>query len=94
MSPLNPTGAAYTHAELKAITDVLVRHPHVWVLTDDMYEHLVFDDFKFVTPAQIEPSLYDRTRDLTSIGQRMLSSVTRRPIPGQTGRPGGHRPGP
>ena len=51
-SPSNPTGAAYTKAELKAITDVLVRHPHVWVMTDDMYEHLVYDDFKFSTPAR------------------------------------------
>ncbi len=49
-SPSNPTGAAYSRDELKALTDVLMRHPHVWVLTDDMYEHLVFDDFKFCTP--------------------------------------------
>jgi aspartate aminotransferase len=48
------------HAEeLKALTDVLMRHPHVWVMTDDMYEHLVYDDFEFVTPAQVEPALYD-----------------------------------
>ena len=60
-SPSNPTGAAYTRAELKALTDVLVRHPHVHVMTDDMYEHLVYDDFKFSTPAQVEPSLYERT---------------------------------
>ncbi len=60
-SPSNPTGAAYTRAELKALTDVLVRHPHVHVMTDDMYEHLVYDDFQFFTPAQIEPSLYPRT---------------------------------
>src|ERR1700761_1180370 len=60
-SPSNPTGAAYTRAELKALTDVLVRHPHVWVMTDDMYEHLVYDDFVFTTPAQIEPALYERT---------------------------------
>jgi aspartate aminotransferase len=60
-SPSNPTGAAYTRDELKALTDVLVRHPHVHVMTDDMYEHLVYDDFKFFTPAQIEPSLYERT---------------------------------
>jgi aspartate aminotransferase len=60
-SPSNPTGAAYTHAELKAITDVLLRHPHVWVMTDDMYEHLVYDDFKFASPAEVEPALYDRT---------------------------------
>ena len=60
-SPSNPTGAGYTHDELKALTDVLMRHPHVWVMTDDMYEHLVYDDFEFVTPAQVEPGLYDRT---------------------------------
>jgi aspartate aminotransferase len=60
-SPSNPTGAAYTRDELKALTDVLVKHPHVHVMTDDMYEHLVYDDFKFFTPAQIEPSLYERT---------------------------------
>jgi len=60
-SPSNPTGAAYTQAELKALTEVLKRHPHVYVMTDDMYEHLVYDEFKFFTPAQVEPSLYDRT---------------------------------
>ena len=60
-SPSNPSGAGYTRAELKALTDVLMRHPHVWVMSDDMYEHLVFDDFQFCTPAQVEPGLYDRT---------------------------------
>ena len=60
-SPSNPTGAGYTREELKGLTDVLMRHPHVWVMSDDMYEHLVFDDFKFCTPAEIEPGLYDRT---------------------------------
>ncbi|SEM98522.1 aspartate aminotransferase [Gemmobacter aquatilis] len=60
-SPSNPTGAGYTWDELKALTDVLMRHPHVWIMSDDMYEHLVFDDFKFCTPAQVEPGLYDRT---------------------------------
>ncbi|MGB6468838.1 MAG: pyridoxal phosphate-dependent aminotransferase [Xanthobacteraceae bacterium] len=60
-SPSNPTGAAYTKAELKAITDVLVRHPHVHVMADDMYEHLVYDDFVFYSPAQLEPRLYERT---------------------------------
>jgi aspartate aminotransferase len=60
-SPSNPTGAAYTRAEVKALTDVLLRHPHVWVMSDDMYEHLVFDGFEFATPAQVEPGLYDRT---------------------------------
>ncbi len=60
-SPSNPTGAGYTAAELRALCDVLLRHPHVWIMSDDMYEHLVFDDFVFTTPAQIEPKLYDRT---------------------------------
>ncbi|MCB1409054.1 MAG: pyridoxal phosphate-dependent aminotransferase [Rhodobacteraceae bacterium] len=60
-SPSNPTGAGYSRSELKALTDVLMRHPHVWIMSDDMYEHLVFDDFEFVTPAQVEPGLYDRT---------------------------------
>ena len=60
-SPSNPTGAAYTRKELQALTDVLMQHPHVWVLTDDMYEHLVYDEFVFTTPAQIEPKLYERT---------------------------------
>jgi aspartate aminotransferase len=60
-SPSNPTGAGYSRAELKALTDVLMRHPQVWIMSDDMYEHLVFDDFEFVTPAQVEPGLYDRT---------------------------------
>jgi aspartate aminotransferase len=60
-SPSNPTGAGYTRPELKALTDVLMRHPHVWVMSDDMYEHLVFDDFEFCTPAEVEPGLYDRT---------------------------------
>ncbi|MFB0993958.1 MAG: aminotransferase class I/II-fold pyridoxal phosphate-dependent enzyme, partial [Paracoccaceae bacterium] len=53
--------AGYTRAELKGLTDVLLRHPHVWVMSDDMYEHLVFDDFIFCSPAEIEPALYERT---------------------------------
>ncbi|WP_206954926.1 pyridoxal phosphate-dependent aminotransferase [Trinickia acidisoli] len=68
-SPSNPSGAAYTRDELKAVTDVLVRHPHVWILTDDMYEHLVYDDFEFVTPAQIEPSLYERTLTMNGVSK-------------------------
>jgi len=60
-SPSNPTGAGYTAEELKGLTDVLMRHPHVWVMTDDMYEHLVYGDFTFATPAEVEPGLYDRT---------------------------------
>ncbi|MET4100749.1 aspartate aminotransferase [Roseovarius sp. MBR-78] len=60
-SPSNPTGAGYSWDELKALTDVLMRHPHVWVMSDDMYEHLAYDDFKFCTPAEVEPGLYPRT---------------------------------
>ncbi len=60
-SPSNPTGAGYSWDELKALTDVLMRHPQVWVMTDDMYEHLIFDDFKFCSPAEVEPRLYERT---------------------------------
>lgn len=68
-SPSNPSGAAYSRAELKALTDVLVKHPHVWVLTDDMYEHLVYDDFEFTTPAQVEPNLYDRTLTMNGMSK-------------------------
>lgn len=60
-SPSNPSGAGYSRDELKGLTDVLMRHPHVWVMSDDMYEHLVFDGFEFATPAQVEPGLYERT---------------------------------
>ena len=68
-SPSNPTGAGYSWEELKALTDVLLRHPHVWVLTDDMYEHLAYDDFKFCTPAQVEPQLYDRTLTMNGVSK-------------------------
>ena len=68
-SPSNPTGAAYTHDELKSLTDVLMRHPQVWVLTDDMYEHLTYDGFEFVTPAQVEPGLYDRTLTMNGVSK-------------------------
>ncbi len=68
-SPSNPSGAAYSRAELKALTDVLLRHPQVWVLTDDMYEHLVYDDFDFTTPAQVEPKLYDRTLTMNGVSK-------------------------
>jgi aspartate aminotransferase len=68
-SPCNPSGAAYSRAEIKALTDVLVRHPHVWVLTDDMYEHLTYDDFVYTTPAQVEPKLYDRTLTLNGVSK-------------------------
>ena len=60
-SPSNPTGSGYTWEDMKKITDVLIRYPNIWVMTDDMYEHLVYDDFKFCTPAEVEPELYSRT---------------------------------
>ena len=68
-SPSNPTGAAYSRDELKALTDVLLNHPHVWVMSDDMYEHLVYDDFEFYTPAQVEPRLYDRTLTVNGVSK-------------------------
>ena len=68
-SPSNPTGAAYDRDEMKAVTDVLKEHPHVWVMTDDMYEHLVYDGFTFVTPAEVEPSLYERTLTVNGVSK-------------------------
>ncbi|MBR9653468.1 pyridoxal phosphate-dependent aminotransferase [Thalassovita aquimarina] len=68
-SPSNPTGAGYSHDELKALTDVLLRHPHVHVLSDDMYEHLAYDGFEFCTPAQVEPKLYDRTLTVNGVSK-------------------------
>jgi aspartate aminotransferase len=68
-SPSNPTGAGYQREELKALTDVLMRHPHVWVMSDDMYEHLVYDDFKFSTPAEVEPALYERTLTVNGVSK-------------------------
>ncbi|MBA5777897.1 pyridoxal phosphate-dependent aminotransferase [Stappia sp. F7233] len=68
-SPSNPSGAAYTRSELRALCDVLLRHPHVWVMTDDMYEHLVYDSFEFTTPAQVEPKLYDRTLTVNGVSK-------------------------
>ncbi len=68
-SPSNPTGAGYTRDELKALTDVLMRHSHVWVMSDDMYEHLVYDDFTFCTPAEVEPGLYERTLTVNGVSK-------------------------
>ncbi len=68
-SPSNPTGAAYTEAELRALADVLQRHPNVWVLADDIYEHLVYDGFQFRTIAQVEPRLYERTLTLNGVSK-------------------------
>ena len=68
-SPSNPSGAGYSREELKELTDVLMRHPHVWVMTDDMYEHLAYGDFEFCTPAQVEPRLYDRTLTVNGVSK-------------------------
>ncbi len=68
-SPSNPTGAGYDWDELKALTNVLKRHPHVWVLTDDMYEHLAFEGYNFCTPAQVEPTLYERTLTMNGVSK-------------------------
>lgn len=68
-SPNNPTGAAYSAADLTALADVLDRHPHVWVMTDDMYEHLVYDGFEFATIAQVAPTLKDRTLTINGVSK-------------------------
>lgn len=68
-SPSNPTGAGYSKAEMKALTDVLLEFPHVHVLADDIYEHIVYDGFTFVTPAQVEPKLYDRVFTLNGVSK-------------------------
>ena len=68
-SPSNPSGAAYTKDELKGLAEVLLRHPQVWILTDDMYEHLMFDDMKFWTIAQVEPALYERTLTMNGVSK-------------------------
>ena len=68
-SPCNPTGAVYTPAELKALAEVLLRHPRVWVIADDIYEHLVFDGVEFATIAQIEPALHDRTLTVNGVAK-------------------------
>ncbi|MEM8833780.1 MAG: pyridoxal phosphate-dependent aminotransferase [Pseudomonadota bacterium] len=68
-SPSNPTGAGYTEADMKELTDVLLKYEYVWVMTDDMYEHLVYDDFEFVTPAQVEPKLKDRTITINGVSK-------------------------
>jgi aspartate aminotransferase len=67
--PSNPTGVCYTRAQLKGLTDVLMKHPQVWVLTDDMYEHLVYGGFKFTTILEVEPGLYDRTLTMNGVSK-------------------------
>jgi aspartate aminotransferase len=68
-SPSNPSGAAYTEADLRAVADVLLAHPHVWVMTDDMYEHLIYDDFVYKTIAEVEPLLYERTLTVNGVSK-------------------------
>jgi aspartate aminotransferase len=68
-SPSNPSGAAYSAEELNKLTDVLLKYPHVWILTDDMYEHLVYDNFVFATPAEVEPQLYERTLTMNGVSK-------------------------
>lgn len=68
-SPSNPTGAAYSAEEMKRLTDVLLKYPHVWVMVDDIYEHIVYDDFEFVTPAKVEPKLFDRTLTINGVAK-------------------------
>ena len=68
-SPSNPTGAAYSRGDLRALADVLIRHPHVWVMSDDIYEFLIYDDFEFTTMAQVEPALFDRTLTLNGVSK-------------------------
>jgi aspartate aminotransferase len=68
-SPSNPSGAAYTEADLKELAEVLMKHDHVWVMTDDMYEHLTYDDFRFTTIAQVEPRLYERTLTVNGVSK-------------------------
>ncbi len=68
-SPSNPTGTAYSAADLQKLTDVLLKHPHVWVLTDDMYEHLLYDGLKFATIVEVEPELYDRTLTMNGLSK-------------------------
>lgn len=68
-SPSNPSGAAYSRAEYKALTDVLLKHPHVWVMADDMYEHILYDGFEFSTPAEVEPRIKDRTLTINGVSK-------------------------
>lgn len=68
-SPSNPTGAVYSRDDMKLLTDVLLRHPNVWIMADDMYEHLLYDGIEFATPAQVEPKLYDRTLTVNGVSK-------------------------
>jgi aspartate aminotransferase len=89
-APSNPTGAAYSAAELRGIAEVLLRHPHVWVLTDDMYEHLLYTDEPFATMAQVEPRLYERTLTMNGVSKayaddRLAHRLRRRARPAHQG---------
>ncbi|MCL4161726.1 UNVERIFIED_CONTAM: hypothetical protein GTU68_033125, partial [Idotea baltica] len=68
-SPSNPTGAGYSHDELKALTDVLLKYEHVWIMTDDMYEHIAYPPFDFCTPAEVEPKLFERTLTINGVSK-------------------------
>src|SRR5476649_1406689 len=68
-SPGNPTGAAYTESELRALADVLLKHPQVYIIADDIYEHLCYDGFRFLTLAQVEPKLYARTLTVNGVSK-------------------------
>ena len=75
-SPSNPSGATYTKSELKAITDVLLKYENVWLLTDDIYEHMVYDNFKYYTPLQVEPKLFHRTLTLNGVSTVSYTHLT------------------
>ena len=68
-SPSNPTGMGYTSEDLRALADVLLKHPQVWIMTDDMYEHIIYGDYKFATIAEVEPRLYDRTLTMNGVSK-------------------------
>lgn len=68
-SPSNPSGAAYNYDEMKALTDVILKYTHVWIFADDIYEHIIYDGFKFVTPAAVEPKLKDRTLTMNGVAK-------------------------
>lgn len=68
-SPSNPSGAAYSEADYRPLLDTLLQHPHVWLMVDDMYEHIVYDDFRFVSPAALEPALKDRTLTINGVSK-------------------------
>src|ERR1700749_4684673 len=86
-SPSNPSGAAYTEADLRAVADVLLKHPQVWVMTDDMYEHLVYDDLAFKPIPQVEPRLYERTLTVNGVSKAYCMTGWRIGFAGGPGPP-------